>query len=147
MSFLNPASPEEPGVSPPVAASTTAVSFINPAPVTEPGGSQPSASAVTSVGFASGPVVYSVTPTQLSRGAGGGIVTIRGMNLHNASAVTFDTGSGITASTPSVSADGQTVSVNVTLTPQATTGVVVVRVVTPAGTSPPVAAAALEIVQ
>jgi len=99
------------------------------------------------VGFASGPVVNTITPQQLSRSSGGGQLTLSGSNLQNATAVLFDDAPGVSASAPSVSADGRTVTVTVTLTAAAPTGLVVVTVSTPAGTSAATAATVLEILQ
>jgi hypothetical protein len=126
---------------------TASASYSNPAPVPEPGGAMPIAAAASSVGYASGPVVTSLAPVQLSRTAGGGQLVISGSNLQNASAVLFDGAPGISASEPSVSQDGRTVTVTVTITGAAATGLVVVTVSTPAGTSAATAATVLEIVQ
>ncbi|HEU4891732.1 MAG TPA: FG-GAP-like repeat-containing protein [Vicinamibacterales bacterium] len=147
VSYTNPAPVQEPGGTAPVAASTATVSFTNPEPTIQPGSSEPIAASSTAVGFASGPVVHSITPQQLSRSSGGGQLTISGSNLQNATAVSFDNAPGISASAPSVSADGRTVTVTVTLTAAAPTGLVVVTVSTPAGTSAATAATVLEILQ
>jgi hypothetical protein len=102
---------------------------------------------VSSVGYASGPVVTGLAPLQLSRSAGGGQLVITGSNLQNATAVLFDGAAGLSASAPSASPDGRTVTVTVSITSAATTGFVVVTVSTPAGTSAATAATVLEIVQ
>ena len=130
-----------------MAATTATVSFTNPEPTIEPGGSQPVAAPSTAVGFAAGPVVNAISPQHLSRSGGGGQLTITGSNLQNATAVSFDNAPGISASAPSVSADGRTVTVTVTITGAAATGFVAVTVTTPAGTSAATAATVLEIVQ
>jgi predicted secreted protein len=130
-----------------LAATTAAVSFENPEPTIQPGGTQAVAAPSTAVGFAAGPVVNAIAPRQLSRTSGGGQLTISGNNLQNATAVSFDNAAGISASAPSVSSDGRTVTVTVTITGAATTGFVVVTVSTPAGTSAGTATTVLEIVQ
>jgi hypothetical protein len=146
VSFSNPAPVPAPGVAP-VAASSVAVSFDNPAPTIQPGGSQPLGASSSVVAFAAGPTVSGVAPHQLSRGAGGGQLTITGNNLQNATAVLFNEAPGISASAPSVSPDGRSVMVTVTLTGAAQIGLVVVTVSTPAGTSAATSATVLEIVQ
>jgi hypothetical protein len=80
---------------------------------------------------------------QLSRSAGGGLLTIKGRNLQDAVAVQFENDSGISASAPSASVDGTTVTTTVTLTAATPTGFVGVKVLTPTGVS---AATMLEIV-
>jgi hypothetical protein len=147
VSFTNPSPVQEPGGQAPVAATTASVSFANPEPTIQPGGTQAIAAPSTAVGFASGPVVNAIAPQQLSRSSGGGQLTISGYNLQNATAVSFDNVPGISASAPSVSPDGRTVTVTVTITPAASTGFVVVTVTTPAGTSAGTATTVLEIVQ
>jgi uncharacterized repeat protein (TIGR01451 family) len=147
VSYANPAPAPEPGGAAPVAATTAVVSFENPEPTIQPGGSQAIAASSTAVGFASGPVVNAISPQQLSRSSGGGQLTLSGSNLQNATAVSFDNAAGISASAPSVSADGRTVTVTVTITGAAATGFVVVTVTTPAGTTAGTATTVLEIVQ
>jgi YD repeat-containing protein len=144
VSFTNPSPVAEPGGTAPIASASASVSVSNPAPVISPGGSAPSAAALGAVAYAAGPVVYQVTPTQLSRGAGGGVLTITGRNMQNATAVQFENGSGMSASAPSSSADGGTVTTTVTLTDATPTGFVGVSVSTPTGVS--AAAIVLEIV-
>ena len=146
VSYTNPSPVPEPGGAAPVAATNAAVSFANPEPTIEPGGTQAVAAPSTAVAFASGPVVNSIAPLQLSRSSGGGQLTISGSNLQNATAVSFDDAPGVSASAPSVSADGRTLTVTVTLTAAAPTGFVVVTVSTPAGTAA-TGATVLEIIQ
>ena len=127
-------------------AAGVAVSFANPGPVAQPGGSAPASEALAAVAFGAGPVVYQVTPTQISRSAGGGVLTIRGENLQDATAVLFENGSGISADPPAASVDGKTVTATVTLTAATPTGFVGVKVSTPTGVSAASAATVLEIV-
>jgi hypothetical protein len=147
VSFSSPAPVPEPGGAAPVGSTSAAVSFQNPAPTPQPGGAQAIAAPGTAVGFAAGPVVQQIAPAQLSRGAGGGQLTISGNNLLNATSVSFGGAAGVTASAPSVSADGRTLTVTVTIAGTAQTGPVVVTVSTPGGTSAATAATVLEIVQ
>lgn len=146
VSFANPSPVAEPGGSAPVASTSAAVSFSNPAPVISPGGTAPVSAALGTVGYAAGPVVYQVSPTQLSRSAGGGVLTIAGRNLKGATAVQFENGTGMSASAPSSSIDGTTVTTTVTLTGATPTGFVGVTVSTPTGVSAATASTVLEIV-
>ena len=102
--------------------------------------------AVGAVGFAAGPVVYQITPTQLSRSAGGGLLTIKGSNLQDATAVVFENATDISASAPTASADGKTVTTTVTLTAATPAGLVGVKVSTPTGVSATSTATVLEVV-
>lgn len=146
VSFANPSPVAEPGGSAPVASTSAAVSFSNPAPVVSPGGTAPVSAALGAVGYAAGPVVYQISPTQLSRSAGGGVLTITGRNLQGATAVQFANGTGMSASAPSSSIDGTTVTTTVTLTGATPTGFVGVTVSTPTGVSAATASTVLEIV-
>jgi hypothetical protein len=114
--------------------------------VVTPGGSQPLASAAQTVAFAAGPTVHRVSPLQLSRAAGGGVLTITGTNLQGATTVLLEGGTGIGVSAPAVSANGTVVTATITLTPATPTGFVGVRVSTPSGTSATGPLTVLEIV-
>jgi YD repeat-containing protein len=146
VSFTNPASVIQPGGTAPLASAAASVSFSNPASVVTPGGSQPLASAAQTVAFAAGPTVHRVSPLQLSRAAGGGVLTITGTNLQGATTVLLEGGTGIGVSAPAVSANGTVVTATITLTPATPTGFVGVRVSTPSGTSATGPLTVLEIV-
>ena len=146
VSFFSPAVVPAPGAASGTAAASAVVSFSNPAPTVSPGAPGSLSAAFEAVAFAAGPVVYAVAPAQLSRSAGGGVLTIKGKNLQGATTVLFENVGGLTASPPSVSADGTTATTTVTITTSAPTGFAGVRVSTPTGVSAVGSPVRLEIV-
>jgi predicted secreted protein len=72
-----------------------------------------------------GPAIISVSPAQLSRAVHTPqTLTIAGANLTGTDAVTVNPSQGITVGAPSVSSDGSTVTVGITLTSATPTGFV-----------------------
>lgn len=82
------------------------------------------------------PRIDSVSPVNLAVGTGPVMLTVRGVNFKDASAVSVSPAAGITVSQPPVvSADATEITVNVSIAATAATGQRVVTVATPAGTT------------
>ena len=75
---------------------------------------------------------------QLSRSAGGGVLTIIGRHLQGASGVVLAPPvAGVTATLTSVAEDGRAVAVTISISPATPDGLVNVVIVTPNGMSRP----------
>src|SRR6185436_11492018 len=99
------------------------LSFFNPAPLAPPNPPPQASSAEAGVSFSNGPSVDSVSPALISRNGQAVTLTINGRNLTGATAVTLTPSTGITVGVPTVSPDGSTVTVSITVSAAASTGV------------------------
>lgn len=136
LSFFNPAPLQPPA--PPAQASSAfgTLSFFNPAPLAPPNPSPQPSSAEAGVSFSNGPSVDSVSPGVVTRNGQAVTLTITGRNLTGATAVTLSPSTGITVGAPTVSPDGTTVTVSITVSAAAPTGVVDVVVSGPGFSTP-----------
>lgn len=114
LSFYNPAPVPSPDAL--LWAGATSVSFYNPAPVIPAGGQGPVP--IRSLSFANGPVITGIAPARISRSTGLPVtLTITGANLTGATTVAFDDViAGVLFGAPTVSDDGRTLTVVVSLT-------------------------------
>jgi hypothetical protein len=136
LSFFNPAPLQPP--TPPAQSSSAfgTLSFFNPAPLAPPNPPPQASSAEAGVSFSNGPSVDSVSPALISRNGQAVTLTINGRNLTGATAVTLTPSTGITVGVPTVSPDGSTVTVSITVSASAPTGVVDVVVSGPGFSTP-----------
>jgi len=88
------------------------------------------------VSFSNGPSVASVSPGLVSRNGQPVTLTINGRNLTGATTVVLSPSTGITVGAPTVSPDGRTVTVSITASASAATGVVDVVVSGPGFSTP-----------
>jgi hypothetical protein len=136
LTFFNPAPVQPPNPPPQSSSASGTLSFFNPAPLAPPNPPPQASSAEAGVSFSNGPSVDSVSPGLVSRNGQPVTLTINGRNLTGATTVVLSPSTGITVGAPTVSPDGRTVTVSITASASAATGVVDVVVSGPGFSTP-----------